>query len=159
MTEPVSRAIGVVPMEQARTMSGLALLQGWLEGRFPSPPISRFINGNIAEVARGRVVFEGTPTFDHYNPLGSVHGGYAGVLLDSCMGCAVHSTLEAGQGYTTLEYKVNLVRGMSDSTGPVRAIGTVLNVGSRIALAEGRIVDRSDRLLAYGSTTCLVFPI
>ena len=159
MTDHVSRTIGVVPLEQARALSGLELLQGWLAGRFPSPPISSFINGDIHEVARGRVVFESTPSRAHYNPLGSVHGGYAGMLLDSCMGCAVHSMLEAGQGYTTLEYKVNFVRGMSDQTGPVRAIGTVLQSGSRVALAEGRLLDRKDRLLAFGTTTCLIFPI
>jgi uncharacterized protein (TIGR00369 family) len=154
-----TRSIGVVPVETVRTMSGLEFLQGWRDGRFPSPPISGFLGGDLVEVAEGRVVFAGAPGPQHYNPLGSVHGGYAATLLDSCMGCAVHSTLPAGQGYTTLEIKVNMVRGLSADTGKVQAIGTVLSTGRRVGVAEGRLVDSSGRLLAHGSTTCLIFPI
>jgi uncharacterized protein (TIGR00369 family) len=97
--------------------------------------------------------------FDHYNPLGTVHGGVAATLLDSVMGCAVHTTLEAGIGYTTLEIKVNYVRAMTDKTDPVTVEGKVINVGRRIATAEGRLFDQEDRLLAHGTTTCLVFPL
>ena len=95
----------------------------------------------------------------HYNPLGSVHGGIAATLLDSVMGCCIHTTLKAGTGYTTVEIKVNYIRAMTDKTGQVRAEGKVINVGARIATSEGRLVDAAGKLLAHGTTTCLVFPI
>ena len=98
-----------------------------------------------------------TPAFKHYNPLGTVHGGYAAILLDSCMGCAVHTTLPKGTGYITLEFKVSLVRAITADTGPVRAEGKVLSSGRRAATAEGRLTDASGRLLAHATTTCLVF--
>ena len=108
---------------------------------------------------KGHVVFQGTPEHRHYNPIGSVHGGFHATLLDSCVGCAVHTTLEAGQGYTTLELKVNYVRALTDRVGPVRAEGKVIHVGKQVATAEGRIVDVQGRLYAHASTTCLVFPL
>lgn len=134
-------------------------MQALLEGRLPRAPIAGVIGMTLLEVAPGRVVFGGEPGAQHYNPLGSVHGGYAATLLDSCMGCAVHTTLAAGQGYTTLELKVSYVRGMSASTGPVRAEGSVLNSGRRAAFAEARLLDGTGRLLAHGTTTCLIFPL
>ena len=150
---------GVVPLEQARTMDGLTLFKGLLEGRFPAPPITKALGFRVSEVEFGRVVFGYTPVFDHYNPLGTVHGGIAATLLDSVMGCCIHTTLKAGIGYTTVEIKVNYVRAMTDKTGPVRAEGEIINVGSRIATSEGRLVDSSGKLLAHGTTTCLVFAI
>ena len=150
---------GVVPIEQARALDGLDLFKGLLEGRFPAPPISKVLGFNLLEVEAGRVIFGYTPVFDHYNPLGSVHGGIAATLLDSVMGCCIHTMLKAGSGYTTVEIKVNYVRAMTDKTGPVRAEGKVINVGSRIATSEGRLTDASGKLLAHGTTTCLIFPI
>jgi uncharacterized protein (TIGR00369 family) len=150
---------GVVPIEQARTMDGLTLFKGLLEGKFPAPPIGKALGFRVSEVEFGRVAFAYTPVFDHYNPLGTVHGGIAATLLDSVMGCCIHTTLKAGIGYTTVEIKVNYVRAMTDRTGPVRAEGKVINVGSRIATSEGRLTDSSGKLLAHGTTTCLVFPI
>ena len=150
---------GVVPLEQARAMDGLTLFKGLLEGRFPAPPITKALGFGVSEVELGRVVFDYTPVFDHYNPLGTVHGGIAATLLDSVMGCCIHTTLKAGIGYTTVEIKVNYVRAMTDKTGPVRAEGKVINVGQRIATSEGRLVDSQGRLLAHGTTTCLVFPL
>src|SRR5260370_33530930 len=100
---------GLVPPEIAATMSGLELLQGMIAGRFPGPPIMQLIGFHLAEVEEGRAVFESTPAFKHYNPLGTVHGGYTATLLDSCMGCAVHTTLPQGVCYTTLEFKVSLI--------------------------------------------------
>jgi uncharacterized protein (TIGR00369 family) len=150
---------GVVPIEQARTLDGLDLFKGLLEGRYPAPPISRALGFNLQEVEAGRVLFGYTPVFDHYNPLGTVHGGIAATLLDSVMGCCIHTMLKAGSGYTTVEIKVNYVRAMTDKTGPVRAEGKVINVGSRIATSEGRLTDASGKLLAHGTTTCLIFPI
>ncbi len=109
------------------------------------------------EVEEGRVVFEGHPSKDVYNPIGSVHGGYAATLLDSAMGCAVHTRLAAGQGYTTLELKVAYHRALSDASGPVRAEGKVISLGRRAAFAEGRLLDKNGKLCATATTTCLVF--
>jgi len=150
---------GVVPIEQARTMDGMTLFQEIIAGRLPAPPISRTLGMSLLEVERGRVVFGYEPVFQHYNPLGSVHGGIAATLLDSVMGCCIHTTLKAGTGYTTVEIKVNYVRAMTDKTGLVRAEGKVINIGSRIATSEGRLVDASGKLFAHGTTTCLIFPI
>ncbi len=150
---------GVVPIEQVRPMDGLALFQAIMEGRLPAPPISKALGMSLEEVELGRVVFGYRPVFDHYNPLGTVHGGIAATLLDSVMGCCIHTTLKAGTGYTTVEIKINYVRAMTDKTGPVRAEGKIINVGSRIATSEGRLTDASGKLLAHGTTTCLVFPI
>ena len=150
---------GVVPLDQVRALDGESFFRGMMEGRYPAPPIFRILGAGIVEVEKGRVVFVYTPLSDHYNPLGRVHGGIAATLLDSVMGCCVHTTLAAGIGYTTLEIKVNYLRAMSDKTGPVRAEGKVLSAGARIATAEGRILDGQGRLLAHGTTTCLIFPI
>ena len=150
---------GVVPIDQVRTMDGLTLFRGILEGRFPAPPIAKALGFRVTEAEFGRVAFAYTPVPDHYNPLGTVHGGIAATLLDSVMGCCVHTTLKAGTGYTTVEIKVNYVRAMTDQTGPVKAEGKVINVGARIATSEGRLTDASGKLLAHGTTTCLIFPI
>ncbi len=150
---------GVVPIEQVRPMDGLALFQAIKEGRLPAPPISKALGMTLEEVELGRVVFGYRPVSDHYNPLGTVHGGIAATLLDSVMGCCIHTTLKAGTGYTTVEIKINYARAMTDKTGPVRAEGKIINVGSRIATSEGRLTDASGKLLAHGTTTCLIFPI
>ena len=134
---------GVVPLEQVRTMDGLTLIRGLME----------------AEAHSGRVVFTYTPVFGHDNPLGTVHGGVAATLLDSVMGCCIHTTLKAGIGYTTVEIKVNYVRAMTDKTGPVRVEGKVISAGSRIATSEGKLYDGAGKLLAHGTTTCLIFPM
>jgi uncharacterized protein (TIGR00369 family) len=153
------RKYGLVPPETAATMSGLELLKGMIEGRFPGPPILELIGFAITEAENGRAVFEGTPAFRHYNPLGTVHGGYAATLLDSCMSCAVHTTLPKGVGYITLEFKVSLIRPITADTGRVRAEGKVINSGRRVATAEGRLTDAGGRLLAHATATCLVFEL
>jgi uncharacterized protein (TIGR00369 family) len=107
----------------------------------------------------GVVSFHSVPGFRHYNPIGSVHGGYAAILLDSAMGLAVHTTLPAGTGYTTLEFKISFIKGMTEHTGVVRSEGRSLSVGRRTATAEARITDAKGRLLAHATTTCLVFEI
>jgi uncharacterized protein (TIGR00369 family) len=150
---------GVVPLEQTRTMDGLTLIKGLIERRFPAPPIARALGFDVTEAEFGCVVFTYQPVFEHYNPLGTVHGGIAATLLDSVMGCCIHTTLKAGMGYTTVEIKVNYVRAMTDKTGPVRAEGRTINVGSRIATSEGKLHDAAGKLLAHGTTTCLIFPI
>jgi uncharacterized protein (TIGR00369 family) len=155
----VPASYGVTPLDQARAVDGLTLMMGIMEGRFPAPPIAKALGFAMTSVEPGRVTFDYEPVFDHYNPLGSVHGGIAATLLDSVMGCCIHTTLKAGTGFTTLEIKINYVRAMTDKTGPVRAEGKVINVGSRIATSEGRLTDASGKLLAHGTTTCLIFPI
>ena len=139
-------------------MSGLEYLQAMARGDLPLAPIASLFGMEPVEVEEGRVAFEATPRREHYNPIGSVHGGFAATLLDSAMGCAVQSTLPAGAGYTTLELSVNYVRPMSEDTGRVRVEGTVVHGGRRMATAEGRLFSvESGKLLAHGKTTCLVF--
>ena len=150
---------GVPPRAVLRAMSGHDFLTAIAEGRLPTPPIAETLNFRLVSVGSGTVTFEGHPGPAFYNPIGSVHGGYAATLLDSCMACAVHSTLPAGQGYTTLELKVNLVRALTESTGPVRAVGTVIHVGRTTATAEGRLVDAAGKLYAHGTTTCVLFAL
>lgn len=147
---------GQVPIETARSLSGLQLLSRIMEGALPEPPIQQALDFRLVHVERGYTAFAGSPKFDYYNPIGSVHGGYAAALLDSSMACAVHSTLEAGYSYTTLEIKINYVRAITSDTGEVRADGRVINVGKRIATAEGRLVDAAGKLYAHGVTTCLI---
>jgi uncharacterized protein (TIGR00369 family) len=150
---------GVLSLDDVRTVDGLTLFKGVMDGRYPAPPIARAIGFEIAEVEFGHVVFTYTPIADHLNPLGSIHGGIAATMLDGVMGCCIHTRLKAGIGYTTLEIKVNYVRAMTEKTGKVRAEGKVINVGSRIGTSEGRLYDADDRLLAHGTTTCLIFPM
>jgi len=114
---------------------------------------------HLAQVSEGYARFEMTPEFRHYNPIGAVHGGVAATLLDSCMGCAVHTHLPAGTGYTTLEIKINFVRALTDRTGLVRAEARTLHVGRRAGTAEGKLFDAKGTLYAHGTTTCMIFPI
>jgi uncharacterized protein (TIGR00369 family) len=146
-----------VPPDALRSMPGLDVMQALLDGRLPRAPIAGLIGFRLVEVGRGRVVFEGEPEERHLNPLGTVHGGYAATLLDSCMGCAVHTTLDVGQGYTTLELKIGYARAIRPGQGVVRAEGTVLSSGRRAGFAEGKLLGADGKLLAFGSTTCLVF--
>src|SRR5437764_1586728 len=140
-----------------RTMSGIDYLKAIQEGTIPPPPIAVLMNMRIAEVSEGRVVFAAEPEEYHYNPIGTVHGGLAATLLDSAMSCAVHTTLAAGDHYTTLEIKVNFVRPIAVETGRVRAEGRLLHRGGLVATAEGSIVaERGGQLLAHGTTTCLL---
>lgn len=139
-----------------RAMSGLDYLKAMQEGRIPPPPIAVLVDMRIVEVSEGRVVFAAQPAEFHYNPLGAVHGGLAATLLDSALGCAIHSTLPAGTGFTTLEIKVNYLRPMTSETGLVYSEGKVIHVGGRIATAEGRITDADGKLYAHGTTTCII---
>jgi uncharacterized protein (TIGR00369 family) len=150
---------GVKPLAEVKHLSGLEFMRGIMEGRFPPPPIAAALKFELVEVEAGRALFEGAPEFAFYNPIGVVHGGYAATLLDSCMGCAVHASLPAGQAYTTLEFKVNFVRAITEKTGRVRAEGRVIHPGNRAATAEGKVYDAQGKLLAHGTTTCLVFPV
>ncbi len=136
---------------------GLAQVRD-LIARDGQPPIGRTLDFCLVEAERGKAVFEGTPDERHYNPMGGVHGGYAATLLDSACGIAVHTMLQPGQGFTTLELKISYLRGMSADTGPVRATGRVINLGRRVAFAEAEIRDAQDRLMATATSTLLVLP-
>ncbi len=142
--------------KQGRTMSGLAYLRALQSGEVPPAPIAALMNMRITEVEEGRIVFAAEPAEYHYNPIGTVHGGFAATLLDSALGCAIHTTLQAGVGYTTLEVKVNYLRPMTSTTGTVYSEGKVIHVGGRVATAEGRITDASGKLYAHATTTCII---
>ena len=150
---------GLTPLEEVKRISGLELMQGLIAGRYPAPPIMRALDFTLDRVEHGVAVFSGEAKFDYYNPIGSVHGGWITTLLDSCMGCAMHTTLKPGQTYTSLEIKVNFVRPVFDKTGRVRAEGRVMHAGSRTGTAEGKLFDAGGKLLAHATTTCLIFPI
>src|SRR5215472_2442652 len=143
----------------ARERSGMEVLQAVIDGTLPPPPIAELLAMELVEVHEGHAVFAVEPAEWMYNPIGSVHGGIAATLLDSCMGCAIHTTLPAGVGYTTLEIKVNFVRPILGNTGMLRAEGKIISGGKRIGTAEGRVVDSEGRLYAHGTTTCLIFPL
>ena len=138
-------------------LTGLQQMQAMLDGQLPYPHIADTLDYSLVEVGEGRAVFQGQPQLKHYNPLGSVHGGWYATLLDSALGCAVHTTLPVGRGYTTAELGVNIVRAASHKSGPLRAIGTVLHAGRQLATAEARIVGADGKLYAHATTTCLVF--
>ena len=142
--------------QAARTQSGLDFLRAIREGRLPQAPIAALLGMTLAAVEQGHAVFELTPAEQHYNPIGTVHAGVAATMLDSAMACAVHSLQPLGSGYTTLEFKVNLVRAVTPQSGTLRAIGRVVHSGSRTATAEGRLEDASGKLYAHASTTCLI---
>lgn len=149
---------GLVPGSELAKLSGLEVLQGMLAGRYPMPPIQEEGGFTIAEIAPGRSVFTGTPQRRFYNPISTVHAGWTTTVLDSAMACAVWSTIEAGFGFTTMEFKVSLVRPITEETGPVRAEANLLSRGKRAATAEARMTDAAGKLLAHATTTCIIFP-
>ncbi|SVE03710.1 uncharacterized protein METZ01_LOCUS456564, partial [marine metagenome] len=138
------------------SLSGLEFMQKIAHGELPQPPMGKTLGFRVVEADSGKVIFEGEPNSSHYNPIGSVHGGFASVLLDSAMGCAVHTKLPAGIFYTTLELKINLVRAIQENTGMLRATGSVIHCGRRTATVESRLEDRSEKLYAHGTRTCLI---
>jgi len=150
---------GKIPLEEIAKTSGLEFLRRIGRGELPSAPIFQALDYVPVECEEGRMVFQGTPKADYYNPIGSVHGGYIATLLDSAVACAVQTMLRRGFGYTTLELKLNYVRPLTDRTGPVRAEGRVINVSRQIGTAEGRLVDAGGKLYAHATTTCLIFPL
>lgn len=145
------------PTTQALGLSGLEVFEAIFAGELPAPPMGVTLDFVPIRMEPGLAVFQGRPMRRHYNPLGTVHGGWFATLLDSAVGCAVHSTLPAGKGYTTLEIKVNLVRSLTDSVPLVRAEGKVIHTGRQVAMAQGRIVGPDGKLYAHATTTCMVF--
>lgn len=150
---------GVARPDQVRGKTGLETFHAMLAGELPPAPIARTLDFSLVSVQHGEAVFQGHPGLNHYNPLGGVHGGWFATLLDSALGCAVHTTLPAGRGYTTLEFKVNLVRGLHAKVPVVRAIGKVVHAGKQVATAEATLVGHDGRLYAHASTTCLIFDL
>ena len=151
------KTYGTVSAAEQKQMSGLEFVQGLADGRLPLNTIAKTLGYDIVEAEAGRVVVTAHPTADHLNPAGTVHGGLAATILDSCMGLAIQSTLDKGAGSTTLEFKISFVRPITPETGPLRAEGTVLNRGRRVGVADGRVTDSKGRLLVHGTTTCLIF--
>jgi uncharacterized protein (TIGR00369 family) len=152
-----TKAYGTVSPEQLKAMSGLEFVKGLASGMLPLNTIAQTLGYDVVEAESGRVVITMDPTEAHLNPWGTVHGGLTATLLDSCMGLAIQSMLEKGIGSTTLEFKVSLVRAITLNAGGIRAEGQVLNCGRRVGTAEGRVTDAKGRLLAHGTTTCLIF--
>ena len=150
---------GVARPHDAVGKTGLQMMQALLAGELPPPPISRTLDFILVDVAAGRAVFQGRPGAQFLNPMGGMHGGWYATLLDSAVGCAVHTAMPAGRAYTTLELKLNIVRAVSSAVPLVRAEGQIIHVGRQTATAEGRLVDADGKLYAHASTTCLVFEL
>jgi uncharacterized protein (TIGR00369 family) len=157
--ERLARGVGcgVATPGQVAGRSGLELMQAMLGGELPFPPIARTLDFRLVEVGEGRAVFQGTPGPAHFNPMGGVHGGWYATLLDSALGCAVHTMMPPGRGYTTAELGVNLVRAIGPRVQRVRAVGEVLHCGRQLATAQARLVGPDGTLYAHATTTCLVF--
>ncbi|WP_440641301.1 PaaI family thioesterase [Bradyrhizobium sp. PUT101] len=153
-----AKSYGTVDVERQKRMSGLEFVQGLADGTLPLNTIAQTLGYDVVEAKLGRVVVALVPTDAHLNPAGTVHGGLTATLLDSCMGLAIQSALDKGTGQTTLEFKVSLLRPITPETGLITAEGKVLNCGRRIGTADGRVTDTKGRLLAHGTTTCLIFP-
>jgi len=147
---------GLVDRKLAAAEDGHAFLMKLLEGVHPAPPFSEVCDIWPTEVAPGRIVFEAAPSSRFYNPLGTVHGGWISTVLDSAMGCAVHSLLKPGQAYTTVEMKVNFVRPLVENSGKLRCEAEIVHLGSRLATSQGRLTDMSGKLVAHGSETCMI---
>jgi uncharacterized protein (TIGR00369 family) len=152
-----AKTYGTVSADRQKEMSGLEFVQGLASGALPLNTIAKTLGYDVAKAERGSVVITLEPTDAHLNPAGTVHGGLTATLLDSAMGLAIQSMLDKGVSQTTLEFKISLVRPITPETGPVRVEGKVLNCGRRIGTADGRVTDGKGRLLAHGTTTCLIF--
>lgn len=158
MNDAIERTYGVISPEDAAGKTGLEVLQGIIEARLPGPPIAKTLSFTLTEAEHGRAVFAGTPTYEAYNPLGTVHGGWTATLLDSALACAVHSTLAIGEGYTTMEFKVNCVRPITDKLGELICEGKVIHRGRRMATSEATLRDADGKIYAHGTETCMIFP-
>jgi uncharacterized protein (TIGR00369 family) len=148
---------GVSRLDQVAGLGGQELMQAMLAGKLPFAPIAKTLDFLLLQADEGRVVFQGTPGPSHFNPMGGIHGGWYATLLDSAMGCAVHTRMPAGRGYTTAELSINIVRAIGPKVQRVRAEGKVLHAGRQLATAEGRLYGPDGTLYAHGTTTCLVF--
>jgi uncharacterized protein (TIGR00369 family) len=148
---------GVLELAKLAHLSGLAQLQGMMAGDFPAPPISEAMEFWMTEAEEGRVVFVGHPSPRFLNPIGTIHGGWTGTLMDSALACAVHATLAPGEAYTTLEFKVSCLRPILPNSGPMRCEGKVVHRGRRAATSEAWLTDAAGKLYAHGTETCMIF--
>ncbi|PWS33604.1 PaaI family thioesterase [Pedobacter paludis] len=142
--------------KEALTISGIEYLKAMSDAKFPLPPLLYTLDFSVTTIESGNVVFEFTPQEFHYNPIGTVHGGVISAVLDSAMGCSVHSLLPAGKGYTTLELKVNFLKAVTIKTGKLKTIGKVINLGGRTALVEAQLIDDDNIIYAHAVSTCLI---
>lgn len=149
---------GLIPRDDLAAIRGLDVLQGMLAGRYPMPPIQEASGFTLAHIEPGRAVFTGTPLQRFYNPFSTVHAGWTATVLDSAMACAIWSTLEAGLAFTTMEFKISLVRPITAETGPIRAESSLLSRGKRVATAEARMTDGTNKLRAHATCTCIIYP-
>ena len=156
MDRSSEQKFGVATRDEVAALTGRQFLQAIMDGLLPGPPIAKTLSFRLIEVGEGVAIFEGEPGPHLLNPLGVVHGGWALTLIDTITGCAAHSTLPAGVGYTTVETKANFSRPITADTGRVRAEGRVVGKGRTIITAEGKIFDASGRLLAHGGSTLMV---
>jgi len=157
MNDPLrARVVGLLAREELAKLSGIEFLTGLRDATLPAPPFSESAALWPVSAELGRVVFDANPSRRFYNPMGIVHGGWIAMLLDTAMGCAVHSALEPGQLYTTIEMRTVFVKQVVEELGTLRCEGVLLHRGGRIAGAEGKVFDRAGTLLAYGSETCLI---
>ena len=159
MSENSNAKFGLISHDLWREKSSLEVLRQMIAGELPQAPIAGTLDFQLAKIESGRAEFVGTPKIDYYNPLGTTHGGYIATLLDSAMGCAIQSTLEAGKGSTSLEFKVNFVRPIFEKTGRLTAIGEIINAGKQIVTAEAKLTDEAGKLYAHGTTTCFIFDL
>lgn len=150
---------GLAKREQLAGLSGLEVLRGMMDGQLPYPPMNDTMDLVLLEADVGRVVFQGRPALAHFNPLGTVHGGWFAALLDSALGCAVQTMLPAGRSYTTAEISLNIVRPATLRTGPLRATGLAIHAGRQMSTAEARVVDQAGKLYAHATTTCFIFDV
>lgn len=150
---------GVASRDQVLNKTGLEIMQGILRGELPTPPIASTLDFLMIQIEEGHTVFQGTPRREHLNPLGTIHGGWVSTLLDSALGCAVHTKMPVGRGYTTAELSVNMVRALTPKVERVRAIANVLHCGRQLATAEAKLVGPDGTLYAHATTTCLVFEL
>jgi uncharacterized protein (TIGR00369 family) len=151
--------VDTIPREDLANYGGLELLQRLIDGKYPVPPMAALLSFWLVEVSEGRALFRGLPSERHLNPLGGVHGGWAATVLDSALGCAVHTTIQKGEAYTTAEFKVNLTRPIMPGMGEVACEASVVHRGRTLAVSEARLKDRNGKLLAFGTETCAIFPV
>lgn len=151
--------VGRIPLAEVAEMSGLEMLRRLATGDYPSPSIAERLNFGLVEVDEGRAVFKGQPSDRHLNPLGGVHGGWAAAIMDSALGCCIHTLLAKGEAYTTAEMKINYTRPITPQTGVVSCEGKVVHKGRTLAVSEARLVDGDGKLLAFGTETCAIFPL
>lgn len=151
--------LGTIPHADMATLSGIEALSRVVAGEYPAPPIAERMNFALIEVGEGKAVFKGVPGMQHLNPLGGVHGGWAATVMDSALGCCVHTLLKAGEAYSTAEMKINYTRPITPDTGEVTCEGKVVHKGRTLAVSEARLTDANGRLLAFGTETCSIFPL